>query len=57
VRQSQEVAHVNIKVLGAGCSNCHKVKAVVREVVTELGLEDATIQEVPHPGHAGPGGG
>lgn len=37
---------MNIKVLGSGCSNCHKVKAVVREVVTELGLENATIQEV-----------
>jgi small redox-active disulfide protein 2 len=37
---------MNIKVLGSGCANCHKVKAVVREVVTELGLESATIQEV-----------
>jgi small redox-active disulfide protein 2 len=37
---------MNIKVLGSGCSNCHKVKAVVHEVVSELGLENATIQEV-----------
>ncbi len=37
---------MNIKVLGSGCANCHKVKAVVREVVTELGLENAAIQEV-----------
>jgi len=37
---------MNIKVLGSGCANCHKVKAVVREVVTELGLENATIQDV-----------
>jgi small redox-active disulfide protein 2 len=37
---------MNIKVLGSGCGNCHKVKAVVREVVTELGLDNATIQEV-----------
>ncbi len=37
---------MNIKVLGSGCANCHKVKAVVREVVTELALENATIQEV-----------
>jgi small redox-active disulfide protein 2 len=37
---------MKIKVLGPGCSNCLKVKAIVREVVTELGLEDATIQAV-----------
>ena len=37
---------MNIKVLGSGCANCQRVKAIVREVVTELSLEDATIQEV-----------
>ena len=37
---------LNVKVLGPGCSNCQRVKAIVREVVSELSLEDATIQEV-----------
>jgi small redox-active disulfide protein 2 len=34
-----------IKVLGGGCANCQKTKALAQEVVDELGL-DAQIQEV-----------
>jgi len=34
-----------IKVLGGGCANCQKTKALAQEVVNELGV-DAQIQEV-----------
>lgn len=34
-----------IKVLGTGCANCKKTKALAKEVVTELNL-DAQIEEV-----------
>jgi small redox-active disulfide protein 2 len=34
-----------IKVLGGGCANCQKTKALVQEVVDEMGL-NAQIQEV-----------
>jgi len=34
-----------IKVLGSGCANCKKVKAMVTEAVQELGIE-ATMVEV-----------
>ena len=34
-----------IKVLGGGCANCHKTKALAEQAVNELGL-DAQIQEV-----------
>jgi len=34
-----------IKVLGTGCANCKKVKALAAEVAKELGAE-ATIEEV-----------
>lgn len=34
-----------IKVLGGGCDNCHKTKALAQTVVDELGL-DAQIEEV-----------
>ena len=34
-----------IKVLGGGCANCQKTKALAQEVVNELGL-DAQIEEV-----------
>lgn len=30
---------LNIKVLGPGCENCHKVEAIVRQAVAGLGLE------------------
>ena len=34
-----------IKILGGGCANCHKTKALAEQAVTELGL-DAQIEEV-----------
>jgi small redox-active disulfide protein 2 len=34
-----------IKVLGTGCANCKKVKAIAADVVKELGIE-ATIEEI-----------
>ena len=34
-----------IKVLGTGCANCKKTKALAREVVAELNL-DAQVEEV-----------
>lgn len=37
---------MKIKVLGSGCANCHRVRDLVRQVIVELALEDATIQEV-----------
>lgn len=30
---------LSIKVLGSGCSNCAKLEALVKEVITELGVE------------------
>ncbi len=34
-----------IKILGTGCANCKRVKALAVQVVKELNL-DATVQEV-----------
>ena len=34
-----------IKVLGSGCSNCQKTKALAKQVVEELNL-DAQVEEV-----------
>jgi small redox-active disulfide protein 2 len=36
---------VNIKVLGTGCSKCHQLEQVVRDVVRELAI-DARVEEV-----------
>jgi len=36
---------VEIKVLGIGCPNCHKLEAMCHEVVNELGI-DARIESV-----------
>jgi len=30
---------LNIKILGSGCANCKRLEAVVRQVVSNLGLE------------------
>jgi len=30
---------MNIKILGAGCSNCAKMEKVVREAIKDLGIE------------------
>jgi small redox-active disulfide protein 2 len=34
-----------IKILGTGCANCKRAKALAAEIVAELGL-DATVEEV-----------
>jgi len=31
--------HMDIKILGPGCPNCHKVAAFAREAAHELGIE------------------
>jgi len=36
---------MEIKVLGTGCNNCKKTKAVVGEAIREMGV-DATVTEV-----------
>ena len=36
---------MNIKVLGPGCSRCHQLEQVVRDVVRELAI-NASVEEV-----------
>jgi small redox-active disulfide protein 2 len=36
---------MNIKVLGPGCANCHRLKNAVDEAIRELGI-DATVESV-----------
>jgi small redox-active disulfide protein 2 len=36
---------MKIKVLGTGCSKCHQLEQVVRDVVRELAI-DASVEEV-----------
>lgn len=36
---------MDIKVLGSGCSKCAKLEAIVKEVVSEQGLE-ATVTKI-----------
>lgn len=36
---------IHIKVLGSGCENCHKVEAIARQAVADLGM-DATVEHV-----------
>jgi small redox-active disulfide protein 2 len=36
---------LNIKVLGPGCENCHKVETIARQAVANLGLE-AHIEKI-----------
>lgn len=40
---------MEIKVLGTGCNNCKKTKAVVAEAIKELGINAAVIevQDIP----------
>ena len=35
---------MEIKILGGGCPKCHRLEAVTREVVEELGLEAEFIK-------------
>jgi small redox-active disulfide protein 2 len=36
---------IDIKVLGPGCENCHKVEALAQQAVANLGVE-ATIEKI-----------
>ncbi len=36
---------MEIKVLGPGCANCHKMEALVKQAIKELGI-DAKIEKV-----------
>lgn len=36
---------INIKVLGPGCENCHKVEENARAAVAQMGM-DATVEKV-----------
>lgn len=36
---------LSIKVLGSGCANCHKVEALAKQAVAQLGVE-ATVELV-----------
>jgi small redox-active disulfide protein 2 len=36
---------MNLKVLGTGCSNCKKLEAMTKELVSELNI-DATVEKV-----------
>ncbi len=40
---------MEIKVLGTGCNNCKKTKAVVADAIKELGLDVAVVevQDIP----------
>ncbi len=40
---------MEIKVLGTGCNNCKKTKAVVAEAIKELGIDAALVevQDIP----------
>ena len=36
---------MNIKVLGSGCASCKKLESLVKEVISQLGI-DATVEYV-----------
>jgi small redox-active disulfide protein 2 len=36
---------INIKVLGPGCDNCHKVEENARAAVTQMGM-DASVEKI-----------
>jgi len=36
---------MNVKILGPGCSRCHQLEQVVRDVVSELAI-DVSVEEV-----------
>lgn len=35
---------MNIKILGTGCSKCNRLEAMVKEVVSELGVEAEVVK-------------
>jgi len=37
---------VKLEILGSGCANCQKLKAIADDVVSELGLSDAEVVKV-----------
>lgn len=39
---------LTIKVLGPGCANCHKVEAVARQALAQLGVEAEVIKVTAH---------
>ena len=39
---------MDVKILGSGCANCHRLEAATRAAIAELGL-DATIEAVTDP--------
>src|SRR5574341_2337423 len=46
VRITQEVAMLEIKVLGTGCAECLKLEQMVIDVLLELGIHDAHVELV-----------
>jgi small redox-active disulfide protein 2 len=43
--QSRRGNRINIKILGPGCSRCHQLEHLVRDVVSELAI-DASVEGV-----------
>ncbi len=41
----KEITLLDIKVLGPGCDNCHKVEALAKQAVANLGVE-AAIEKI-----------
>ena len=39
---------MEIKVLGPGCANCHKTEEIVRQALTETGIE-ANLEHIKKP--------
>ncbi len=39
---------LTIKILGGGCANCHRLEALTREVVADLGLPAEFIAVTDH---------
>lgn len=39
---------LTIKILGGGCANCHRLEALTRDVVAELGLEAEFVAVTDH---------
>jgi hypothetical protein len=46
VQITQEVAMLDIKVLGTGCAGCLKMEQMVIDILLELGIHDAKVELV-----------